>query len=239
MAYLLPMGSNYVDVVVFALIAIFIGLRLRSVLGRRTGNEQPPSRFRGFGGGGNGNSPPDGPGGVVTPLRPQARTDGPVIEGSAVPAADPVAAGMARIQVLDPSITADAFTGGAQHAFAMILDAFAKGDEPTLRPLLADDVFQNFVRVIRQRREAGETCDNHLVRIASAQVVEADMAGRQARITVRFVSQQVIVVKSPQGEVVEGDPAKQVQVTDLWTFARDPRSRDPNWVLVATRSQDE
>ncbi len=238
MAYLLPMGSNYVDVVVFALIAIFIGLRLRSVLGRRTGNEQPPSRFRGFGGSG-GNGAPDGPSGVVTPLRPQTRSEGPIIEGTAVPAADPVAAGMARIQALDPTITADTFTGGARQAFAMILEAFAKGDEPVLRPLLADDVFQNFVRVIRQRREAGETCDNHLVRVVSAEVVEADMVGREARITVRFVSQQVIVVKNAQGEVVEGDPAKQVQVTDLWTFGRDPRARDPNWALVATRSQDE
>lgn len=231
------MGSNYIDVVVFALIAIFIGLRLRSVLGRRTGNEPPPPQFRPFNGQG---GPANGPTGVVTPLRPtQLRPEAPIIEGHAVPASDPVAAGLARIQALDPSITADAFAGGARAAFAMILEAFAKGDEPGLRPLLADEVFQNFVKVIRQRREAGETCQNQLIAIASADVVEADMAGQQARITVRFVSQQVIVVKDAEGKVVEGDPSKQVQVTDLWTFARDPRSRDPNWTLVATRSQDE
>ena len=75
--------------------------------------------------------------------------------------------------------------------------------------------------------------------IVSADIVEAVLLERQARITVRFISQQVIVVKDAQGAVVEGDPAKTVQVTDLWTFARDPRSRDPNWILVATRSQDE
>lgn len=230
------MGSNYIDVVVFALIAIFIGLRLRSVLGRRTGNEPPPSQFRPFNGGQANNN---GPGGVVTPLRPVARGDGPIIEGTAVPAADPVAAGMVRIQALDPSITADAFVGGARSAFAMILDAFTKGDEAALRPLLADDVFQNFVQVIRQRADAHETCENQLIHIASAEVVEADLVGRQARITVRYVSQQVIVVKDAQGNVVEGDPSKQIQVTDLWTFGRDPRARDPNWALVATRSQDE
>ena len=229
------MGSGYVDVVVFALIAIFVGLRLRSVLGRRTGNELPPSQFGRFGG-----SPrpgqSGGPDGSVVPLRPNSS---PIIEGSAVPVADPVAAGLARIQALDPSITAEGFAEGARSAFAMILDAFAKGDEPALRPLLADETFQNFVQVIRQRHEAGETCDNHLVRIASADIVEADLAGRMARITVRFVTQQVIVVKDAHGAVVEGDPAKQVQVTDLWTFARDPQSRDPNWALVATRSPDE
>ncbi|HEY1720076.1 MAG TPA: Tim44/TimA family putative adaptor protein [Magnetospirillaceae bacterium] len=236
------MGSNYVDVVVFALIAIFVGLRLRSVLGRRTGNEPPPSQFRPFNGAGQNDSAngPNGPGGVVTPLRPgNGPGNGPIIEGTAIPAADPVAAGMARIQALDPTIVADGFAEGARGAFGMILDAFAKGDEPTLRPLLSDDVFQNFVHVIRQRREAGEICENQLVHIASAEIVEADMAGKMARITVRFVSQQVIAVKDAQGQVVEGDPAKPVQVTDLWTFARDPRSRDPNWILVATRSQDE
>jgi predicted lipid-binding transport protein (Tim44 family) len=227
------MGSSYVDVVVFALIAIFIGLRLRSVLGRRTGNEPPPPQLRPFNG-----QPNQSPGGTVTPLRP-GRGEGPIIEGTAVPASDPVAAGLARIQSLDPSLTADSFVAGARAAFGMILEAFARGDEQALRPLLSDEVFKNFSQVIQQRRTAGETCDNQLLRILSAEIVEADMAARRARITVRFVSEQVIVVKDAQGKVVEGDPAKQVQATDLWTFARDPQSSDPNWTLVATRSQDE
>ncbi len=173
-------------------------------------------------------------------MRPVARGDGPIIEGTAVPAADPVAAGMVRIQALDPSITADAFVGGARSAFAMILDAFTKGDEAALRPLLADDVFQNFVQVIRQRADAHETCENQLIHIASAEVVEADLVGRQARITVRYVSQQVIVVKDAQGNVVEGDPSKQIQVTDLWTFGRDPRARDRTgrWSPPAARTNE-
>ena len=231
------MGSQYIDVVIFALVAVFIGLRLRSVLGRRTGNERPPRQF------GPMNGSAGGPvnGGTVTPLR---RGNGnyapPVIEGKAVP----VGGGgpgteLASIQAVDPSITPESFLAGARGAFAMVLRAFAQGDENALRPLLSDEVFENFARVIRGRRDAGEVCSNQLVDLVSAEIVEAEMAGRDAHVTVRFVSQQVIAVKDAHGAVVEGDPSKTVQVTDLWTFARDPRSRDPNWTLIATRSQDE
>jgi len=221
--------SHYIDVVIFAMAAVFIGLRLRSVLGRRTGNERPPPQF--------------GPmNGSVAPFRPAADTHpaGPIIEAVAAPAAEQTpAAALARIQAADPSLTPEAFLAGARAAFEMILHAFANGDETALHPLLSDEVFENFGAVIRARRAAKETCENRLVRILSAEVVEAELAGRSARVTVRFVSQQIIVVKDAQGAVVEGDPEKTVQVTDLWTFARDIGSRDPNWTLVATRSQDE
>ncbi len=227
------MGSQYFEVLVFALVALFIGLRLRSVLGRRTGNERQPPQF---------GAPGVGPGpSNVTPLRPAAdgRAAGPIIDVGPIPPSDPVTTGFASIRSIDPSITADGFLGGAGAAFEMILRAFAQGEETVLRPLLADDVFQNFAKVIRARHEAHETCENKLVRIVSADIVEAGMAGRFARVTVRFVSQQIIVVKDAQGTVVEGDANKTVQLTDLWTFERDPRSKDPNWALVATRSQDE
>ncbi len=229
------MGSQYIDVVIFALVAIFIGLRLRSVLGRRTGNERPPPQF------GPMNGSAGGPvnGGTVTPLRPGSGSyaPAPIIEGKAVPVAANAPPGLAAIQALDPSITVDSFLGGARAAFAMILDAFTRGDEAALRPLLSDEVFENFARVIHNRRDAGETCHNQLVNVVSAEMAEAEMVGRNAHITVRFVSHQIIVVKDAHGQVVEGDPAQTVQVTDLWTFARDPRSRDPNWTLVATRSE--
>jgi predicted lipid-binding transport protein (Tim44 family) len=230
------MGSQYVDVVIFALVAIFIALRLRSVLGRRTGNERPPQQLGPLNGSPGGST--GGPmGGNVTPLRPSSGSYGaPVIEGRAVPvaAADPK---LASIQAVDPSITADAFLGGARAAFAMILQAFAHGDENALRPLLSDEVFENFARVIHNRRGAGETCENQLVSIVSAEIVEGQMLGREAHVTVRFVSNQIIVVKDAQGAVIEGDPATTVQLTDVWTFSREPRSRNPNWTLVATRSE--
>jgi predicted lipid-binding transport protein (Tim44 family) len=221
--------SHYIDVIIFAMVAIFIGLRLRAALGRRTGNERPPREL--------------GPvNGTVTPFRPAADTRGvgPVIEATAVPSGEAaVAATLARIQSVDPSLTPDAFMGGARAAFEMILGAFTKGDEAALRPLLSDEVFSNFLGVIQTRRTANETCENRLVRIVAAEIVEAELTDRQARITVRFTSQQVIVVRNAAGAVVEGDPDKTVQLIDLWTFARDPRSRDPNWLLVATRSQEE
>jgi predicted lipid-binding transport protein (Tim44 family) len=232
------MGSQYVDVVVFALVAIFIALRLRSVLGRRTGNERPPPQFGPTGGPLNGSSGGSVGGGNVTPLRPGASSSfgGPIVEGRAVPvpAADPH---LASIQAIDPSITADTFVGGARAAFAMILQAFAHGEEAALRPLLSDEVYENFARVIHNRRDAGETCENQLVNIVSAEIVEGEMVGRDAHVTVRFTSHQIIVVKDAQGAVVEGDPAKTVQLVDVWTFSRDPRSRNPNWTLIATRSE--
>ena len=228
------MGSQYIDVVVFALVAVFIGLRLRSVLGRRTGNERPPPQFGPTGGA------PGGPvnGGTVTPLRPGAGSYAPpIIEGKAVPVGASAPAGLAAIQALDPSITAETFLGGARAAFAMILQAFTHGDENALRPLLSDEVFENFGRVIRNRKDAGETCLSQLVSLVSAEIAEAEMVGNEAHITVRFVSDQVIVVKDAHDQVVEGDPGKTVRLTDVWTFARDPRSRNPNWTLVATRSE--
>ena len=221
--------SHYIDVIIFAMVAIFIGLRLRSVLGRRTGNERPPPQL--------GPAP-----GNVTPFRrtPDARAPGPIIEGVAAPVGEAgTAATLARIQQLDPSVTPETFLAGARGAFEMILGAFTKGDETALRPLLADEVYANFHAVIQSRRDAHETCENQLVRIGATEIAEAELIERLARITVRFASQQIIAVKDAQGAVVEGDPAKTVQLTDLWTFARDLRSRDPNWLLVATRSQDE
>jgi len=221
--------SHYIDVIIFAMVAVFIGLRLRAALGKRTGNERPPQQL--------------GPAsGTVTPFRPasDARGTGPVIEGTVAPTGEAaVAATLARIQSVDPTLTPDAFMGGARAAFAMILGAFTKGEEAALRPLLSDEVFGNFHQVIEARHAANEVCENQLVRVVAAEIVEAELTDRQARITVRFVSQQVIVVKNAAGAVVEGDPDKTVQLTDLWTFARDPRSRDPNWLLIATRSQEE
>jgi len=222
-------GSHYIDVIIFAMVAIFIALRLRSVLGRRTGNERPPQQL------GQARS-------NVTPFRPPADVRGapPVIDGTATPVGETaVATTLARIQQIDPSVTPDSFLGGARGAFEMILASFAKGDEASLRPLLSDEVYANFDSVIQSRRKSHETCENQLVRIVAAEIVEAELTERMARITVQFTSQQIIVVRDAQGAVVEGDPAKPVQLIDLWTFARDPRSRDPNWILVATRSQEE
>lgn len=227
-------GSQFIDIALFAMVAVFLGLRLRSVLGRRTGNEPPPGE-RGF----NGPAPaaPPGPNNVID-MGPRRRpTSADIIE---LPGDDgTVAAGLAQISAVDPNFTAGHFHAGARAAFEMIVAAFAEGDEATLRPLLSDEVFDNFARAIRARQASGEVCQSRLLQLAEADFVEARLIGRQASVTMRFVSQQLIVVRDSNGAVIEGDPARPVQIVDQWTFARDVTSPNPNWLLVATRSNAE
>lgn len=210
-------GSQYLDIVLFAMVAVFLGLRLRSVLGRRTGNEKPMP--------GPGAAPP---------------TLGRVIDARPVAVAPtPAAAGLAAIAQVTPGFTPESFIAGARGAFEMIVHAFGQGDEATLRGLLADDVFRSFSGAIRARREAGEAAANELEQIVSAEIVDATLQPPMARVTVRFVSRQRLVTRDAAGKVVEGDPDHPVEIIDLWTFARDQRSRDPNWLLSATRTPEE
>jgi len=194
-------SQPYLDIVIFAMIAVFLGLRLRSVLGRRNPEqEQPP--------------------------RPTPEAGGPVIDlaarrlppGEAARPQDP----LAQISAADASFNPEQFLSGAQWAFETIVKAFAAGDKQTLRPLLSDSVYGDFAQAIDQR---GGGIDEHgaeLMRIVSATFDEAKLDGRLAEIAVRFVSEQ----RSPSGE--------EVRMIDLWRFARDVSSKDPNWRLVAT-----
>jgi predicted lipid-binding transport protein (Tim44 family) len=116
----------------------------------------------------------------------------------------------------------------------MILEAFARGDAKALRPLLADDVFAKFSAAIEARERAGEVLESTLVGIRSAELVEARLQGRDAVITVKIVSEQVNVTKKRDGTVIDGDPSEVVLLTDVWTFRRNTRARDPNWALIAT-----
>jgi predicted lipid-binding transport protein (Tim44 family) len=223
-------GFAFFDIVFFAMVAAFLILRLRSVLGRRTGNENP-ERW------------------TTRKPAPQARTDAtdnvarlperPRTGGEAppmldLPANSPVEAGLTQISVADSGFDPRTFVDGARGAFEMIVGAYAQGDTATLRPLLADDVYENFAAAIRGRLEAKHTLETTLVGIKSADIVEARMDGRMALVTVKFVSEQINVTRDAAGTVVEGDPQQIATVTDVWTFARNTRSRDPNWLLVAT-----
>ena len=149
---------------------------------------------------------------------------------------DPVAHGIARIRAADPAFDPAEFEAGARAAFEAIVHAFATADTGTLRALLDDEVFDNFERAIRERLDAAETLETTVVGIEKAEIVEASMSGRNAVVTVTFVSEQVNVTRDADGEVIEGDPAQVTDVTDIWTFARNTRSRDPNWKLIETRS---
>lgn len=224
-------GYALLDIIFFAAVAVFIAVRLRSVLGRRTGHERHrPPRIQ----------PQPAPAGgeasdKVVPLPDRRRTaaeEAPI----AAEAGPALKDGLTRIRLADPSFDLDAFLQGAKAAFAMIVEAFAKGDKATLEPLLAPPVFASFAAAIDERQRQGRTLETELVALRGAEIVGAALEGRSARVTVRFTSEQINCTRDTSGAVVEGDPSTVETVIDVWTFQRDVTSRDPNWILVETRS---
>lgn len=227
-----------IDILIFALIAAFLVFRLRSVLGRRTGHERPrrppfsPPGQRGEHQGAEHPGPEARPTDNVVQL-PERSRDEPAAPGDA---ASSVKAGLTQIQIADPDFNPRNFLQGARMAFGMIVEAFAKGDTATLRPLLSDDLYDAFSTAIRGRLAEGEKHETSVKSIKSAEILEARMDGRTAFVTVKFVSEQVIAVRDEQGDVIEGDAEAPIEVTDIWTFARNTRASDPNWILVETRT---
>jgi predicted lipid-binding transport protein (Tim44 family) len=225
-------GFQFVDIIFFALVAAFIILRLRSVLGRRTGNERRHDPFAKPQPGPKVPDQPDAPvevaqrGDVITLPR---RTD-------ASPAGSPLAGALTQIKLADATFDELTFEKGARAAFEYIVAAFAAGERDKLRPLLNDEVYGNFEASIQAREAAGQKHETTLVRIKSAEIVEARMEGPTALLTVKYVSEQINATRDAEGKVVEGNPDRIADATDLWTFARNTRSDDPNWILVATHA---
>lgn len=221
-------GFQFVDIIFFALVAAFIILRLRSVLGRRTGHERRHDHF----------AKPQQPGKPDAPAEVTQR--GEVVQlpprrtGAEPPAGSPLAAALTQIKLADPTFDEGSFEKGARAAFEYVVSAFAAGDKDKLRPLLNDEVYGHFESAIVARDAVGQKRETTLVRIKSADVVEARMEGATAVVTMKFVSEQINVTRDAAGEVVEGNPDRITEVTDIWTFARNTRSDDPNWLLVAT-----
>jgi predicted lipid-binding transport protein (Tim44 family) len=234
-------GFQFLDIILFAAIAAFFVLRLRGVLGKRTGHEKrnlDPFAKR---------DKAEGEEEKVIPLPDRSRAakaeeaeeEAPEVAARTVEAEapeTPLAAGLAQIKLVDDAFEETEFLGGARTAFEWVINAFAQGDTKTLRPLLSNDVYGDFAGAIEERERAGQTLETTLVGITEAAVIEAELQGRTAFVTVKFVSEQVNVVRDAEGEVVEGDPNHVTKITDIWTFARNTRSRDPDWTLVATRS---
>jgi predicted lipid-binding transport protein (Tim44 family) len=217
------MDADLLITLIFAAIAVFVILKLRSVLGTRTGFEKKNEPY----------APADNRDKVI-PLPDRRQPEAPPM-GEPKTALDP---GSAAIRRADPSFDPDQFVEGAKMAFEMIVTAFAKGDEKTLEPLLAPAVFESFASDIRRRREAGETRETTVAGIRQARIDQARLDGREARVTVLIVSEQINVTRDREGKVIDGDPKAAETVSDLWTFARDTRSRDPNWQLVETAAAD-
>ena len=241
------MGNNY-DIILIGLVAIFLILRLRAVLGKRTGNERPPARDP-F-------APPtpppsagpprvgDAPSGNdnVVPLpnsnphqRPPLAVNAPGgIRSTVLPAA---VAGIAAIRAADPTFEPIGFATGARAAFATIVEAFAKGDIGPLQALLDPQTFASFKSAIEGRVERGEKAETTLIGFEASDIAKAEMEGGFALVTVRFVSEQINVLRNADGQIADGNPNEVQKVVDLWTFRRDTRSSDPNWQLIKTESE--
>jgi len=151
---------------------------------------------------------------------------------------DPVVRGLMEIQRANPDFESEDFISGSKIAFELILGAYASGDTGTLKPLLSSEVFADFSQAIRDREQAGETLEDTLVGIKSADIVEAYLEGQTVNITIKFFSDQINATRNENGDVVDGNPNSVIEVTDFWTFAKDTKSRNPNWTLIATSSLD-
>jgi predicted lipid-binding transport protein (Tim44 family) len=151
-------------------------------------------------------------------------------------AGTPVAAGLDSILAADPSFNGQEFVGGARSAYEMIVQAYAKGDRKMLKDLLAKDVFDGFSQAITDREARAETSETTFVSIDKADLIGAEMRGKQAHVTISFASKLITATRDKTGVVVDGSAEKIIDVNDIWTFARDVTTRDPNWRLVATES---
>jgi predicted lipid-binding transport protein (Tim44 family) len=237
--------NSFMDIttIIFLAVAVVIFLRLRNVLGRRTGSERPPfdpySRRE---------TPASQSGDKVVglPRRPTLRevTGADMAPAAALderiktiaPAGSSLHEGLKQVTAADRSFDPESFLSGAKAAYEMVVTAFAEGDRKTLKNLLSREVFDGFVTAIGDREGRGETIEFKFVGIDKAEITSAGAKGTTVQVTVRFLSKLVSATHDKEGKVVDGDPQHVGNVTDIWTFAREANSRDPNWKLVATES---
>lgn len=221
-------GFPFLDIVLFAMVAAFIILRLRGVLGRRPGNGRQGSGIF--------SRREQTDENVITlPDRAQDTPEDADQEYASEEEAI-VAAGLTEIRLADKKFDPEEFILGARAAYEMVVTAYAVADDAILRQLLSDEVYDNFTSAIQERIAEGQTLETTLLTIRSTDLVEARLAGDNAEITIKFVADVINVTREEDGTVVSGDPDVAQEVTDYWTFAREARSSDPNWHLVETRS---
>ena len=230
--------------IIFLALAVFIFLRLRSVLGQRTGRERPPydpyaarEPVR-----------PAGENNVVALPGRTAETASPKLGVPDEPKAEvyrwkgfaepdsPLAEGLDAVATTEPEFDPAHFLAGARAAYEMIVTAYAEGDRRTLKNLLSREVYDGFEAAISEREKRGDTVESRFVGIDNATITAAELRGRNAQLTVRFQSKLVSATRNKNGEVIDGSADKVTDVTDVWTFTRDLTSRDPNWKLLATEA---
>ena len=223
-------------------VAVFVLFRLRSVLGTRTGNERPPMERR---------KPATAESGeeTVVPLRPRGtgapdldderrarKTEAEIEQFSH--GDEQLAAGLRSVVAADPSFTPKSFLDGAKQAYEMVVTAYAAGDRQTLRNLLDKDVFDGFQRAIAEREAAGQNVDFTFVGLPKVEISEAEYDKKNVLVTVRFHAEVVSATRDKDGNLVDGNADQVETVADEWTFARNPKSRDPNWKVVTTSQLD-
>jgi predicted lipid-binding transport protein (Tim44 family) len=257
---------QHLDIVFFAIVAVVLGWKLYSVLGRRTGNERRVDPFarpdpkdvasRRTGPRDDADAPvqigsrrptivrPESDAPAETPAANGQRDyssrngmsprDRRQIEADIARAPEDVRDGLAAINKADPTFNPADFIGGAKIAFEMIVQAFAAGETKALQSLLARDLYESFAAAIADRQGKGWKQKTVVIGITQAQIVGATLSNKEARVTLKLVSEQTSVTEDASGNVVDGDATHVDSIIDIWTFARDTSSRDPNWQLVQT-----
>lgn len=241
------MGTDNIITLFFLIVAALIFLNLRSVLGKRTGSEKPPfdpySRENRDQRQADSQSQRADDGKVITlPRRDQQQAPAEAYNryeaiDDFVPAGTELNDKLRRIQDVDPSFEPKQFVDGAKVAYEMVVQGFAEGDRKSLKTLLSNEVYQGFDQAISQREKAGQKVKSTFIGIEKADITDARLDGSEVTITMRIVSQLISATYDAAGEVVEGNADSVAEVIDSWSFARDTRSRDPNWKLVQTQSE--
>jgi predicted lipid-binding transport protein (Tim44 family) len=235
-------GRIDVTTLLFLVLAVVIFLKLRSVLGRRTGHEEARfERYKAQKEASQRNGKLAGQDKVVTlprrereDVEPRPAADQRVKEYAA--GNTDITKGLLDIVRIDTSFDPSHFLQGAKAAYEIIVTAFAEGNRRTLKDLLSPEVYEGFSSAIAERENRGEQIDQSFVGIKSADLVEAELKGGIAQLTIKFVSELISATRDKAGGVVGGDPKRIREVTDIWTFAREAVSRNPNWKLVATQA---
>ena len=220
------------EVVILALVTGVIAFRIYTVLGRRTGHERShedqlrlPDGARP-----NAKAPPVKDNVVTLPERPVQAP------GAGAATGNPALRGLLDVKLHDRTFEAERFLSGARAAYEMVVTAFAHGERDTLRPLLSDDVYETFDQEIKAREAKKERVEFTFLSLKSARITGAEMKGQTAEVTVNFESEIMLAGYDPSGALIEGDAKTPHEVSEVWTFARDTRSSDPNWTLISTAS---
>lgn len=238
--------SEYLDFtsIIFLVIAVVLFIRLRDVLGTRTGNEQPP--FDPYSDQSDqskqGAPTADDVGDNVISLPGRAEAERQSAEQQAealekiAPEGSSLNAALTQLMTVDSTFDPESFLAGARSAYEMIVTAYAQGDRKTLKKLLSADAFAGFTAALDEREAQNHRVDFTFIGINKSSIIEAEVAGREAQITVRFASSITSCTKDEIGHVIEGDPNAVEEVAEIWTFSRDVTSRNPNWKLIGTES---